>query len=110
MTNDSGWTDLLLAEGVTITNGTLKYRKVGNLVFLFATEVVGILGNGTKGTLPIGCRPTNTIYTVMTDAYPDYIYCGMVRIYSGGGVNLNYDTGASISSNARINFSIVFPV
>lgn len=107
---DSGWLDVPLNEGVTITSGSLKYRKVGNLVFVDASDMIGITTNGTKASIPAGFRPSHTVYTTLIIAYPKYAPSGMVRIYGGGSINIQFDPNITVGSNSNVCFTFVYPV
>ena len=76
-TEDTGWYDLPLADGITsgiIGRGTPQYKKIGNHVFIRGSVNVTALSSGTVliGTLPEGFRPNASEYSMQP--------CGGARI------------------------------
>lgn len=103
--NGGNWIDLTLNEGVSVGSiyGALRYKKIGNHVFLegdvaftaSATSVVNLT------TLPVGVRPKKNIYS---KSFCSGARLGRTYITSSGTVGCDwiYDLG----TNKRIEGNI----
>lgn len=92
---DTGWKTLTLASGVTAYSNaqTPKYRKIGNVVYLYGA-VKGITTlSKVIGTLPDGYRPVKSMSytqnTSMQDSHPHFI---RIQIQVNGDIDIQAST------------------
>lgn len=91
---DSGWK----------TNGSIKYRKIGEIVYVLIPNGKSGTTYTTIGTLPAGYRPATTMYYYSPATITGTVTA--IQIQTGGDVLL----AVSTSSTSSVPSTISFPV
>lgn len=89
--DDTGWLTISKPTGATYT-GTARYRRIGQLVYIEVDSIANLTENVNIGYLQSGCRPSNNIFFPLVAGYNQYRQQGLIRIYTSGGVQLQFQT------------------
>lgn len=89
--DDTGWLTIGKPTGATYT-GTAKYRRIGKLVYIELDSIANLTEGVNIGYLQSGCRPSNNIFFPLVAGYNQYRQQGLIRIYTGGAVQLHFQT------------------
>ena len=82
---DTGWVTPIKTSGAVYTSGTVKYRRIGNIVTVIGTDLILPAGGGLIITMDAGYWPAvNTTCPVALE-YPNYKPVATARIYSSTG-------------------------
>lgn len=103
---DSGWKNANLENGWTnISNRTMKYRKIGNVVYVQGTISGGTYAAGTTlFTLPEGFKNTMPYQKFVGEYYSSGAQVGFVYVYYG---TVALDTALPGNSEFSISFSFL---
>lgn len=103
---DSGWKNATLENGWTnISNRTMKYRKIGNVVYIQGTISGGTYAAGTTlFTLPEGFKNTMPYQKFVGEYYSSGAQVGFVYVYYG---TVALDTALPGNSEFSISFSFL---
>lgn len=103
---DSGWKNATLENGWSnISNRTMKYRKIGNVVYIQGTISGGTYAAGTTlFTLPEGFRNTMPYQKFVGEYYSNGAQVGFIYVYNNGVVALD----TALPGNSEFSFSISY--
>lgn len=103
---DSGWKTATLQNGWTnISNRTMKYRRIGNVVYIQGTISGGTYTAGTTlFTLPEGFRNTMPYQKFVGEYYSSGAQVGFIYVYNNGIVALD----TALPGNSEFSFSISY--
>ena len=96
---DSGWL-VATPKSEATYNGTINYRKVGNLVTV-KFQFNNVTANQSIANLPSGYRPTSDVFTPAIVGYPLYKVVGFVRFYSGGSIQVQITPDVTVGANGQ---------
>ena len=89
--DDTGWLTIGKPTGATYT-GTARYRRIGKLVYIELDGIANLTEGVNIGYLQTGCRPSANIFYPLVAGYNQYRQQGLIRIYTGGAVQLQFQT------------------
>lgn len=82
---DSGWITPEKASGAVYTSGTIRYRRVGNIVSIVGTDLILPANGGLLITMDAEYWPDVDTTCAVALEYPNYKPVAIARIYSSNG-------------------------
>ena len=109
---DTGWKAFTKSAALEeIYDGTIYYRKVGNIVYFRSDGLhLKVADPGTIGYIPSDCRPLSEAYFPIMAGWRPWTICSVLRIYTSGAVQLKLVSGVTLQDDDAVVINASYAV